>query len=63
VGGLKFVIMAASSIFLFEGLMFSLFPDQVLAMLRETEPRTLQIAGLVETVVAASLLASLLFQP
>ena len=59
--GLRIVMLAASSIFLFEGLMFSLFPEQVLAMLRETEPRTLQIAGLVETLVAASLLGSLLF--
>ena len=30
--------------------------------LREAEPRMLQIAGLIETVVAASLLASLYFQ-
>jgi hypothetical protein len=55
-------MIIAATLFLIEGFMFSLFPEQVLAALREAEPRVLQIAGLVETIVAASLLASLYFQ-
>ena len=58
----KIIILLGASMFLIEGFMFSLFPAQVLAMLREAEPRSLQIAGMVETVVAASLMASLFFQ-
>ena len=54
--------MAASSVFLLEGFMFSMYPEQVLTVLREAEPRMLRIAGLIETVVAAGLLASLYFQ-
>jgi hypothetical protein len=55
-------MLIGASLFLLEGFMFSLFPEQVLAALRETEPRMLQIAGLIETIVAASLLACLYFQ-
>jgi hypothetical protein len=62
VSGLKIVMFLGASIFLVEGFMFSVFPAQVLAVLREAEPRTLQIAGMIETVVAASLLATLFFQ-
>jgi hypothetical protein len=62
VNGLRIVMIIAATLFLIEGFMFSLFPEQVLAALREAEPRVLQIAGLVETIVAASLLASLYFQ-
>ncbi len=60
--GLKIIMVLGASMFLVEGFMFSLFPKQMLAALREAEPRTLQIAGMIETVVAASLLASLYFQ-
>jgi hypothetical protein len=55
-------MIIAASLFLLEGFMFSLFPQEVLAALREAEPRALQIAGLVETIIAASLLACLYFQ-
>jgi uncharacterized protein YjeT (DUF2065 family) len=61
-GALRIVMIAAASLFLLEGFMFSMFPEQVLQALREAEPRMLQIAGLIESVVAASLLASLYFQ-
>ena len=60
--GLKIIMILGATMFLLEGFMFSLFPEQMLAALRKAEPRTLQIAGMVETVVAASLLASLYFQ-
>lgn len=59
---LKVIMIIAASLFLLEGFMFSLFPQEVLAALREAEPRALQIAGLVETIIAASLLACLYFQ-
>ncbi len=60
---MKIIMVLGASIFLLEGFLFSLFPEQVLAAIREAEPRTLQIAGMIETVIAASLLASLFFQP
>ena len=59
---LRTIMMLGAGLFLLEGFLFSLFPEQVLAALREAEPRTLQIAGLIESLVAASLLASLYFQ-
>jgi len=63
VNAMKIIMVLGASIFLLEGFLFSLFPEQVLAAIREAEPRTLQIAGMIETVIAASLLASLFFQP
>ena len=59
---LRTIMMLGAGLFLLEGFLFSLFPEQILAALREAEPRTLQIAGLIESLVAASLLASLYFQ-
>ena len=59
---LKIVMLLGTSLFLLEGFLFTMFPAQVLEMLRQAEPRSLQIAGMIETVVAASLIASLLFQ-
>ena len=59
---LKIVMLMGTSLFLLEGFLFTMFPAQVLEMLRQAEPRSLQIAGMIETVVAASLIASLLFQ-
>lgn len=58
----KILMIFGASLFLLEGFMFSLFPAQVLAVLREAEPRALQIAGMIETLVAAALLASIFFQ-
>jgi hypothetical protein len=61
-GAFKILMIFGASLFLLEGFMFSLFPAQVLAMLREADPRALQIAGMVETLIAATLLASILLQ-
>ena len=58
----KVIVLLGASMFLIEGFLFSLFPAQVLEMLREADARSLQIAGMIETVVAASLMASLFFQ-
>jgi len=58
---LQMLMIVGASVFLIEGFLFSLFPAQMLAMLREVEPRTLQIAGMAETFVAGSLLATLIF--
>lgn len=60
--GLKIIMILGASLFLLEGFLFSMFPEQMLAALREAEPRTLQIAGILETIAAASLLACLYFQ-
>ena len=53
---LKIVMLIGTSLFLLEGFVFTMFPAQVLDMLRDAEPRSLQIAGMIETVVAASLI-------
>ena len=58
----KTIMLLGTSMFLIEGFMFSLFPAQVLEMFREANPRSIQVAGMIETVVAASLMASLFFQ-
>ena len=58
----KIVMLLGAGMFLIEGFLFSLFPSQVLQMLREADPRSIQVAGMIETVVAASLMASLFFQ-
>jgi hypothetical protein len=55
-------MLLGTSLFLLEGFLFTMFPAQVLEMLREADPRSLQIAGMIETVVAASFIASLLFK-
>ena len=59
---LQIIMMAGAGLFLLEGFTFTLFPEQVLATLREADPRMLQVAGMIESVVAASLLACLFFQ-
>ena len=59
--GFKIIVALGASLLLLEGFLFSLFPQQMLTMLREADPRTLQIAGLIETVVAVGLMASLFF--
>ena len=51
--------MLALALFLAEGFALSVFPNQVKEFLLQMEPRMLQAAGLVETLVAAGLLAGL----
>jgi hypothetical protein len=51
--------MLALSLFLAEGFALSVFPVQFKEFLQEAEPRMLQVAGLVETLVAAGLFVGL----
>lgn len=50
----------AVTIFLLEGFVLSVFPAQFKEMLAQADPRSLQIAGAAETLVAVCLLAGLL---
>jgi hypothetical protein len=54
------VTVLALTLFLFEGFTLSVFPTQLQNLLAEADPRMLQVAGLLETVVAAGLLAVLM---
>ncbi|MCE9606675.1 MAG: hypothetical protein K8U03_17435 [Planctomycetia bacterium] len=54
------VTSVAASIFLLEGFVLTVFPEQFKRMLVESDTRALQIAGAVETIVAVGLLAGLL---
>ena len=55
----RWMTMLALALFLAEGFALSVFPNQVKEFLLQMEPRMLQAAGLVETLVAAGLLAGL----
>src|SRR5689334_5895326 len=56
----RFVMVFALGIFLAEGFVLAVFPDRFKEFLLEMEPRSLQVAGLVETVVALGLMAGIL---
>jgi hypothetical protein len=53
-------MVTGMSLFLLEGLTLAFFPAQFKQFLMEADPRWLQIAGLVETLVAAGLLLAIL---
>jgi hypothetical protein len=55
------IVVVALGLFLVEGCALSFFPTQVQAWLTEADPRSLQVAGLVETLVALGLMAAVLF--
>jgi hypothetical protein len=50
------------TLFLAEGFTLSVFPRQFKEFLTEADPRVLQIAGLMETTVAAALIAGILLR-
>lgn len=52
--------MIALTFFLAEGFTLSVFPRQFQELMQEVDPRTLQVAGLIETVMAVSLMAGIL---
>ena len=58
----QWITLTALSIILAEGCCLSLFPVQFQQLLEDVDPRWLQLAGLVETVIAAALLAGLLLR-
>jgi|GEM_PF-3211340 len=55
---LRWVSVAVLTLFLLEGFVLSVFPEQFKAMLSEAEPRSLQVAGFFETTLAIALLAA-----
>jgi len=58
---IRWVMLIALSLFLAEGFALSVFPAQIKELISQLEPRSLQAAGLVETVLAAALIAGVLF--
>jgi uncharacterized protein YjeT (DUF2065 family) len=54
-------MLVALSLFLAEGFALSVFPTQMKELVSQLEPRVLQAAGLCETVLAAALIAGVLF--
>lgn len=57
----RWLMIAALCLFLAEGFALSVFPVQFRELVSQLEPRSLQAAGLIETVVAAALMAGVLF--
>jgi uncharacterized protein YjeT (DUF2065 family) len=58
---IRWIMLVALSLFLAEGFALSVFPVQMKELLSQLEPRMLQTAGLCETVLAATLIAGVLF--
>lgn len=58
---LRWVVIVLVNVLLFEGMLLFLFSDRVQAFLTDADPRVLQVAGLIESIIGAALLASLLF--
>jgi hypothetical protein len=56
----RWITVIALTFFLAEGFTLSVFPRQFQELMQEVEPRTLQVAGLIETVVAVTLIAGIL---
>jgi len=56
----RIVTLIALTLFLVEGFTLSVFPNQFKEFLSEADPRAMQAMGLVETVVAVSLIAGIL---
>jgi uncharacterized protein YjeT (DUF2065 family) len=59
---LQIIVCVALGVFLLEGFTLAVFPAQVQRLLTEADPRALQIAGLLESLLAVGLLAALLAQ-
>jgi hypothetical protein len=56
----RWITLLALTLFLMEGFTLSVFPTQFKEFLMQTDPRAMQLMGLVETVVAVSLIAGIL---
>ena len=56
----RIVTLVALTLFLLEGFTLSVFPQQFKEFLIEADPRAMQAMGLVETVLAVSLIAGIL---
>jgi hypothetical protein len=56
----RWITVIALTFFLAEGFTLSVFPRQFQQLLQDIDPRTLQIAGLIETVAAITLMGGIL---
>jgi hypothetical protein len=56
----RWITVCALTLFLAEGFALSVFPRQSQQLFTEADPRMLQVAGLVETLLAAGLMAGIL---
>ncbi len=56
----RWLTLTALTLFLAEGFTLSVFPAQFKQFLLEVDPRSLQIMGLVETIVAVGLIAGII---
>jgi uncharacterized protein YjeT (DUF2065 family) len=55
------ITLTAVSFILIEGFVLSIFPEQFKQLLSQADARSLQIAGALETLIAVSLFAGLMF--
>ena len=58
---LQWAVIVVVNLLLFEGMLLFLFPDRVQAFLNQADPRVLQVVGMIESMIGAALLASILF--
>lgn len=56
----RWITVVGLTLFAAEGFALSVFPRQFQEFLADADPRVLQVAGLIETVVAAGLIAGTL---
>lgn len=57
---IRWIMLVALGLFLAEGFALSVFPVQFRDLVSQLEPRALQAAGLLETVVAAALMVGVI---
>lgn len=56
----RWAVIVLVNVVLFEGMLLFLFPDRVQAVLTQADPRLLQLAGMLESIIGAALLALIL---
>ena len=61
--GARWIIVLALTLLLAEGVALSFFPRQFKELLSESDPRWLQAAGVLETLLAIALLAGIVVAP
>jgi uncharacterized protein YjeT (DUF2065 family) len=58
---LRWVALGVLTLFLLEGFVLSVFPEQFKRMLSDADPGSLQLAGFFETILAIVLMAAALW--
>ncbi len=57
---IRWACLIVLSLFLLEGFVLSVFPEQFRQLVSEADPAALKVAGFVETLIAVTLMAALL---